>query len=1131
MINLTTQLTLNEPCSFKKRGTNIAVASILAVSLSSPLYAAESDDDGPPEDDDAQRVIITGSRLARDPNLASTSPVQSLNADDIKQSGEFSIADVVNDVPALFSSTTAEGSKDNGAFSDGANVLDLRGLGANRTLVLVDGRRHVAGVSGQQAVDVGSIPIKLVERVEVMSGGASAIYGADAVTGVVNFILKDDYEGFDIDVQTGQSSEGDGQQNTLSAIWGQNFDSGNGNIAIAVDYRKDDGLRASDRVNGRQIGSARDWLNPALRFQNGDINASNTPNFAQYYDYNNTGLFRFGLSIPTAADFISAYNAQFGVDPNLTQAELDLIARAANAPQRAILPERTFPFTSGYGYIIPGNPYTFDGFDPLTNIDLDGNGTPDCLDSFTGYNSVFGAASFGVVGGCWNVSANGNYLPIRDGLVSDDFQGFGGDSFNALVQNDEFIILPDEKITFNTVASYDVSDLMTAFVEVKYVTQETQDENQPTSFWDLLFGAPDNPYLPAFIQPTAQATGGVAITIDPIGIGGGEQETTRETTRIVTGLEGSFENGFDFEVSLNWGKYDEEIITKNSIINDRFFAAIDAVTDPNSGNPACRIEVDPNAPAMTTPFDIPVYDPGYYSFTPGAGQCVPLNIWAGATGITQEAIDWVTTDSISETELEQLVISGFITGDTADWFELPDGPIDFVAGLEYREESSKAVFDAFQRGVIPANSAFPEGSNIADHSNNGSLTFRPALPIINEVGKYDVSEFFFEGSIPLLRGAAFADELTLEVAARFADYSTLGSATTWKTNLFYQPYQDLAIRVTVSEAVRAPNITELFGPQQGATFRPNDPCDVAQITELTNNDPTLGAQTQANCEAFFTNIGIDPTDGSGNYAFSDPLSAAFGGISGGNPDLDVETADTQTIGFIYQPEFAEGLAISWDYWDIEIENAIQAPTAQDIANSCFIGPNLNQQFCSLLSRNSDPNSLQAGGFNFIQQTLINFAKLETAGFDFSIGYDFEVGEHRFNTKLQGTRVHKIDQFTNPTDLTFVNPELKEINRPELAGNVYLTWNWDALTVGTQSQFMGEQLLRFVEIEQQFLYGDSVMQDEFWIHDLSASYAIDDQFEIYGGVKNLTDEEPFITSYSFPTSPRGRYFFFGATFSM
>ena len=139
------------------------------------------------QDELIEEVIVTGSRISRDSNLTGALPVQSVNAEDIRRSGEFSIADVVNDIPALLTSVTAEQSIDNGI--DGQNTLNLRGLGANRTLVLVDGRRHVGGLQGSSAVDVGSIPMPLIERVEVLSGGASAVYGADAVSGVVNFFL------------------------------------------------------------------------------------------------------------------------------------------------------------------------------------------------------------------------------------------------------------------------------------------------------------------------------------------------------------------------------------------------------------------------------------------------------------------------------------------------------------------------------------------------------------------------------------------------------------------------------------------------------------------------------------------------------------------------------------------------------------------------------------------------------------------------------------------------------------------------------------------------------------------------------------------------------------------------------
>ena len=328
-----------------------------------------------------EEVIVTGSRIARDANLTGALPVQSITGDDIRASGEFAISDVVNDVPALLQSVTSEQSIDSGV-SHGANILNLRGLGSERTLVLVDGRRHVGGLQGTSSVDIGSIPMPLVERVEVLTGGASAVYGADAVTGVVNFILRDDYEGLEIDANYGLSEHGDGEQSTVSAVWGQNFLNDRANVTVAVDLRYDDGLQVHDRSDGLLIGPARDWVNPDLRFQQGDI-GPDTPNFAHYYDYANTGLTNYGLPIPTAEDFIVEDTDAFGMAPALTAAETSLIEWAVAAPQRAVLPGRTFPITSGYGYIVPGNPFTYDGFDPLVGIDLDNNSNPDCLDSFT----------------------------------------------------------------------------------------------------------------------------------------------------------------------------------------------------------------------------------------------------------------------------------------------------------------------------------------------------------------------------------------------------------------------------------------------------------------------------------------------------------------------------------------------------------------------------------------------------------------------------------------------------------------------------------------------------------------------------------------------------------------------------
>ncbi|HAI72838.1 MAG TPA: TonB-dependent receptor, partial [Alteromonas australica] len=246
------------------------------------------------------------------------------------------------------------------------------------------------------------------------------------------------------------------------------------------------------------------------------------------------------------------------------------------------------------------------------------------------------------------------------------------------------------------------------------------------------------------------------------------------------------------------------------------------------------------------------------------------------------------------------------------------------------------------------------------------------------------------------------------------------------------PHEDLMVRLSKSQAIRAPNISELFGPEVGATFRPTDPCNASVIAGIRSNDEAAANQLQANCVADLQSIGYNPFDDSGEYVYTDPLSAAFPGVTGGNAELQEETADTITAGFVYNSSWLEGFSVTADYWSIEIDDAISAVSSDDIVNGCYVGESLNENFCSLFTRNTDASSPQFGGLNFLRSTQVNFARLETSGVDFSVGYDFEVGAHTFYTKVSGTKVNEIDQYTNPNDLTEVNPELGEVNRPEWA---------------------------------------------------------------------------------------------------
>jgi len=195
-----------------------------------------------------EEVVVVGSRIQK-PDYAYSNPVVSLDAQAIQASGTTDIGSYLKTLPALTGSLDSNDGAGANAFIGGAglSLLNLRNLGYDRTLVLVDGRRHVSGLAGTAAVDVDTIPIDLIERVEVMTGGASAIYGADGVSGVVNFVMKEDFEGVRFRAQGGQSDDSDADNQLFSVVAGRNFSDGRGNVSAALEYSKNKRLRATKR--------------------------------------------------------------------------------------------------------------------------------------------------------------------------------------------------------------------------------------------------------------------------------------------------------------------------------------------------------------------------------------------------------------------------------------------------------------------------------------------------------------------------------------------------------------------------------------------------------------------------------------------------------------------------------------------------------------------------------------------------------------------------------------------------------------------------------------------------------------------------------------------------------------------
>ncbi|MET0292935.1 MAG: TonB-dependent receptor plug domain-containing protein, partial [Steroidobacteraceae bacterium] len=189
-----------------------------------------------------EEVTVTGSRIRR-PDLEANSPLVSVDAAALEQKSGLNIENYLNQLPAYNpagSPTVKGGTGGNtdvqisAVNSVGIASVSLRGFGPNRSLVLVDGRRAIP-TNALMVVDVNSIPSSMIKRVEIISGGASATYGADAIGGVTNFILKDNFEGFEFDVQAGVTEAGDGEEMRAYAMVGTNFAEGRGNVTFGVE--------------------------------------------------------------------------------------------------------------------------------------------------------------------------------------------------------------------------------------------------------------------------------------------------------------------------------------------------------------------------------------------------------------------------------------------------------------------------------------------------------------------------------------------------------------------------------------------------------------------------------------------------------------------------------------------------------------------------------------------------------------------------------------------------------------------------------------------------------------------------------------------------------------------------------
>ena len=247
----------------------------LANATSAPAQAQD-----PPPTEETDVIVVTGSRIARDVTDAST-PLAIIGAEEIKLSGAMSIDKVLNDQPQFVAATNGGATANTvpAGSAAGAAYVNLRGFGPTRSLTLVNGRRF-AIFGPEQVTDLNSIPTALIERTEVVTGGSSAVYGSDAITGVVNFIMKDDFEGVELGGQYGFDSSTSTPTASVDLTVGGNFAEGRGNAVVSMNYYKREGFTRAERGDwaelpyGEACVTADTWSDSLIGVANGS-NAAN----------------------------------------------------------------------------------------------------------------------------------------------------------------------------------------------------------------------------------------------------------------------------------------------------------------------------------------------------------------------------------------------------------------------------------------------------------------------------------------------------------------------------------------------------------------------------------------------------------------------------------------------------------------------------------------------------------------------------------------------------------------------------------------------------------------------------------------------------------------------------------------
>ena len=760
------------------------LAMTFGIATMTALPAAYAADDSPA----LQEVVVTGSRIRQQTGMTTPTPVTTLSLTDLAALNPgASIADQLDKLPQLFQTESAQRSSGALFGNAGGTYLNLRGLESKRTLVLLDGSRVVQDDRGG-TVNVGVFPTGLIKSVDIITGGASAQYGADAVGGVVNFVLDRDFEGLKSTASTGITEQGDGFSRKLGVAAGMKIGE-KLHVTASFDYNRINQIQRDPTELGSWFQRWGFVTNPAWK------SATLTPNVPQR------------LTLPNV---VSSVHSPYG--------RIDT-AYSALAPSTG-LGTTTVPNFQYLNYVFNQDGTGVRPFVPGA-ITSGGGGTQ----SMAGGPEV-AADSAAFPGGPYGAE-------VREPAA---FVGFKYDLNERVRLITQAMYGTSESNQYNQRGLPHLQDIWFATIYsgnpfLPAAVQQAMTAQNVAAFKMLKLGQ-----IPGLDNWAQNQTDHNAHTMFTWSLGG----------------EADLWSDWQARVNWQTGRSHKFTEVVGDLRVDREFLALDAVMGPNGTpicrvqlfNPT-PAQLAASVAGKTNKFGTPLLSPVGLDNT--ISGCVPLNPF-GQGNVSEAAREYLTGTKWGISDVHQRFGEAMLTGRLAQGWA---GPISTAFGVTYRKEElvqTPYPFDVESLGP-PLNAPALGIQGIPGGFTGGSpnlIQFSTVPPI---QGTYDVKEAFAEFQVPLFRTSS-GQRLDSDLAIRESRYSSAGSVEAHKFGLDFQVYSDLRLRATLSRDVREATFAERFD-SQGSGGTVNDPAPVGtggatnqsfQITSVAVGNPNLNPE-------------------------------------------------------------------------------------------------------------------------------------------------------------------------------------------------------------------------------------------------------------------------------------------------